>query len=100
MTLNTCIIYVAFPALILSRLHGPHLRPDLLLSVMMPWLMFLMGAALFWTVARYLDLPPNTTGALMQTGGLGNTSFVGLPIIEALSGPPSWSPPWGRGSAV
>jgi hypothetical protein len=82
MTLNTFVIYVAFPALILSQVHGLHLRPNLLLPVMMPWLMFLMGAALFWTIARYLDLPPATTGALMLTEALGNTSFPGLPAIE------------------
>src|SRR5471030_1924069 len=86
MTLNTLVIYVAFPASILSQVHGLHLRPNLLLSVMMPWLMFLMGAALFRTIARFLDLPRTTTGALMLTGGLGNTSFVGLPMIEALYG--------------
>jgi predicted permease len=86
MTLNTFVIYVAFPASILSQVHGLHLRPNLLLSVMMPWLMFLTGAALFWTIARYLDLPPTTTGALMLTGGLGNTSFLGLPTAEALYG--------------
>jgi malate permease and related proteins len=86
MTLNTFVIYVAFPALILSQVHGLHLHPNLLLAVLMPWLMFLMGAALFWTIARYFDLPPPTTGALMLTGGLGNTSFVGLPMIEALYG--------------
>jgi predicted permease len=83
MTLNTFVIYVAFPALILSQVHGLHLRPNLLPPVMMPCLMFLMGAALFWTIARYLDLPPATTGALMLTGALGNASFPGLPAIEA-----------------
>jgi predicted permease len=48
--------------------------------------MFTVGAALFWLVARRLGLPPATTGALMLTGGLGNTSFVGLPMIEAFYG--------------
>jgi predicted permease len=85
-TLNTFIIHVAFPALILSQVHGLHLQSNLLLSVLMPWLMFLVGAALFWLVARWLGLPSATTGALMLTGGLGNTSFIGLPMIEALYG--------------
>ena len=85
-TLNTFIIHVAFPALILSQVHGLHLEPKLLLSVLMPWLMFVVGAALFWVIARYLHLPPTTTGALMLTGGLGNASFIGLPMIEAFYG--------------
>lgn len=85
-TLNTFIIYVAFPALILVQVHGLHLEPRLLFSVLMPWLLFVIGAGLFWMIARYLKLPPATTGALMLTGGLGNTSFIGLPMIEALYG--------------
>jgi predicted permease len=85
-TLNTFIIYVAFPALILLQVHGLHLEPRLLFSVSMPWLLFIIGAGLFWIIANRLKLPPTTTGALMLTGGLGNTSFIGLPMIEALYG--------------
>jgi predicted permease len=85
-TLNAFIIYVAFPALILTQVHSVHLEPDLLLSVLMPWLMFMVGAILFWIIARYLGLSPSPTGALMLTGGLGNTSFIGLPMIEAFYG--------------
>ncbi|HTI79814.1 MAG TPA: AEC family transporter [Acetobacteraceae bacterium] len=85
-TLNTFIIYVAFPALILVQVHGLHLEPALLFPVSMPWLLFIIGAGVFWIIARCLKLPPTTTGALMLTGGLGNTSFIGLPMIEALYG--------------
>ncbi len=85
-TLNVFILHVAFPALILAQVHGLHLEAALLLSVLMPWLVFVTGAALFWTAARYLRLPPATTGALILTGGLANTSFIGLPMIEAFYG--------------
>ena len=85
-TLNAFIINAAFPALILVQVHGLHIEPRMLFSVSMPWLLFVLGAALFWMIARYLNLPPTTTGALMLTGGLGNTSFIGLPMIEALYG--------------
>jgi len=37
-------------------------------------------------VGRLLHLPRATTGALMLTGGLANTSFVGLPMIETWYG--------------
>ena len=90
-TLNAFIINVAFPALILVQVHGLHLETRMLVSVLMPWLLFVTGAALFWLIARYLKLPPTTTGALMLTGGLGNTSFIGLPMIEALYGKPGIS---------
>ena len=33
-----------------------------------------------------MRLSPTTTGALMLSGGLANTSFVGLPMIETFYG--------------
>jgi predicted permease len=46
-TLNVFIIHVAFPALILAQVHGLHLEASLLLSVLMPWLMFVTGPHCF-----------------------------------------------------
>ncbi len=85
-TLNAFIINVAFPALALVQLHGMQPAPSLLFAVAMPWLAFSLGATVFWALGRALQLPPMSTGALMLTGGLGNTSFMGLPMIEAFYG--------------
>ncbi|MDE2007676.1 MAG: AEC family transporter [Rhodospirillales bacterium] len=85
-TLNAFIINIAFPALVLTQVHGIRAAHSLLYAVAMPWLAFAIGAGLFWTIGRALRLPPASIGALMLTGGLGNTSFMGLPMIEAFSG--------------
>jgi predicted permease len=37
-------------------------------------------------MGRWLQLPRATVGALMLVGGLGNTSFFGLPMVEAYFG--------------
>ncbi|HKM71481.1 MAG TPA: AEC family transporter [Stellaceae bacterium] len=84
--LNTFIINISLPALTLAQIHGVHLQSALAYSVAMPWAMFILGAAFFWTVARLLKLSAATTGGLMLVGGLANTSFVGLPMIEAFYG--------------
>jgi predicted permease len=86
MALNGFIIYVALPALVLTQIHGIHLDPALFYSVAMPWLLFIGGVTVFYGLARCLSLTPETAGALMLTGGLGNTSFIGLPMIEAFYG--------------
>ena len=52
----------------------------------MPWLLFALGASVFWALAPTLRFSRGTTGALMMLGGLGNTSFVGLPMIECFYG--------------
>jgi predicted permease len=78
---------VSLPALTLLQIHNISLEPDLVYSVTMPWLLFAGGALFFWLVARAMKLSPTTTGALMLSGGLANTSFVGLPMIETFYGP-------------
>ncbi len=53
----------------------------------MPWMLFALGAAFFAMLGSAAGWTRETTGGLMLTGGLANTSFVGLPMIEAFYGP-------------
>jgi predicted permease len=84
--LNGFVVHVSLPALTLLHVHKLQLDRTLLLTALMPWLFF--GAAwLFHRGAgRLLGLPAKTVGALLLVTGLGNTSFVGLPMIEAWYG--------------
>jgi predicted permease len=52
----------------------------------MAWLVFGLSAAVFYLLGCWLKLARGTIGALMLTGGLGNTSFFGLPMVEAYFG--------------
>jgi predicted permease len=85
---NAFVVHVSLPALTLSQIHNVSLQPALIYSVTMPWILFASGAAFFWCAARALRLGRSTTGALMLSGGLANTSFVGLPMIETFYGAP------------
>jgi malate permease and related proteins len=84
--LNAFIIHVSLPALTLLQVHRLALQPALAYSVAMPWLLFAVGAGFFWLLSKWLRLAPTTTGALILAGGLANTSFVGLPMIETFYG--------------
>jgi len=84
--LNAVIVHLALPAVTLRTLHAFEFDAEHLLPVAMPWLLFAVGALLFWTVGRALGLTRAQVGALTLVGGLGNTSFVGLPMIETLHG--------------
>src|SRR5262245_34316776 len=84
--LNAFIIHVSLPALILLHIRAFAVGPALLYAVAMPWLLFGAGAIFFWSLSKAMRLSPQTTGGLMLSGGLGNTSFVGLPMIEAFYG--------------
>jgi predicted permease len=89
--LNQFIIFVSFPALILNQF------PKLLMSldfkgwwwapVCMAWFSFFISWLVFSFIGKKLKWSPAKTGALILTAGLGNTSFVGFPLLEALIGP-------------
>jgi predicted permease len=83
---NGFVIHVSLPALTLVYVHDLEMSPELLFPASMAWLLFGVGCAFFWAMGRLLRLPPRTTGALTLVGGLGNTSFVGLPMIETYYG--------------
>ena len=85
-SLNWWVINVALSALVLHLI--PTLRFDWqfwFLAASM-WLVFLGSWALFATLGRALHWSRARVGALTLVGGLGNTAFIGFPMIEALRG--------------
>lgn len=85
-TFNGYVIHVALPAAALLYLHSIPLDRSMLSTPLMAWLLFLLSWGFFALLGRLLDLPRQTIGALILLGGFGNTSFVGLPMIEAYFG--------------
>lgn len=85
-TLNSFIIHVSLPALTLLYIHPLKLSGDVVLTGMMAWLVLSLSVGCFWLLGRWLKLSRATTGALMLVGGLGNTSFFGLPMVEVFYG--------------
>ncbi|MFA7399619.1 MAG: AEC family transporter [Sideroxydans sp.] len=85
-TLNSFIIHVSLPALTLLYIHQLKFSGDVLLTGLMAWLVFGLSVGFFWLIGRWLKLSRATTGALILVGGLGNTSFFGLPMVEAFYG--------------
>lgn len=85
-TLNSFIIHISLPALTLLYIHDLKFSGDVLLVALMAWIVFGLSAGVFWLAGRWLQLPRATVGALMLVGGLGNTSFFGLPMVETFYG--------------
>jgi predicted permease len=85
-SLNGFVVHISLPALTLAYVHGLKLNADLILPALMAWVMFSLGCGFFWLVGRALRFSRATTGGLMLTGGLANTSFIGLPMIETFYG--------------
>lgn len=86
-SLNGFVVHISLPALTLTYVHGLKLDTSLILPALMAWVMFGLGCGFFWLAARALGFSRATTGGLMLTGGLANTSFIGLPMIDTFYGP-------------
>jgi predicted permease len=91
--LTKWVIWVAMPSLVLTKIHGlPSFtltQPEVFLPVSQPWLHFTLVFLLVGWLGRRYQWNPATVGALMLTIGLGNTSFVGIPLLNAILGPDS-----------
>ena len=86
LTLNQYVIYVALPALILAQLPSLAFDETIWKVVFIAWFGLLLGALLVLALAKLFAWDRQTTGALLMLVPLGNTSFVGIPMINALIG--------------
>lgn len=82
-SLNGYVIYVALPALILAEIPKLTLNHEALIPVVAAWGVMFFSAAITFFTARWLNWSREITGALMLLVPLGNTGFVGIPLIEA-----------------
>lgn len=84
--LNTIVIYFCLPALALYYIPKIEGSDELLYPIGVAWITF-GGAYLFFTfLSKKFGWSKKLTGCLIITAGLGNTSFLGFPIIQALYG--------------
>lgn len=84
--LNLFVIYVSLPALVLLKIPELTFSGDLLVLVFMPWGMLLLSCALILVLSRLLEWDRATTGCLLLLIPLGNTSFLGIPMVQAFFG--------------
>src|SRR5690554_2009825 len=84
--LNQYILWVALPAMALYYLTEIELGLDLLFPASVAWISFGLAYFFFKFLGKQLGWSKKLIGCLILTGGLGNTSFVGIPVIEALYG--------------
>lgn len=84
--LNQFVIYISLPALALYYIPKIEISSDLLYPLAVPWIGFALAFLFFSILGKKLGWSKNLIGCLVLTGGLGNTAFVGFPVIQALYG--------------
>lgn len=84
--LNQFVIHISLPALALFYIPKIAIGTDLLFPLGIAWVGFMLSFLFFNAMAKIFGWSRKLTGCLILLGGLGNTSFVGFPVIEALYG--------------
>lgn len=84
--LNAWILRIALPALVLVQIPRINFDPALMFAAIGPWLVMLGALGFIIPVGYMLGWSRARTGCVLLTAGLGNTSFMGIPLILALRG--------------
>ncbi len=84
--LNQYVIFVALPALVLAKMPFLQFSGDLIVPILMPYVMLLFGAAMVLLASKLCHWSKGITGCLLLCVPLGNTSFLGIPMITAFYG--------------
>lgn len=84
--LNKILIYLSLPALAILYIPKIEIKSDIIFPVAVMWIVF-FGSVGFIIIMRKIFKWDNfTTGSLIMTSGLCNSSFVGFPVLLAFFG--------------
>ena len=85
-SLNLYVIYIALPALILQQVPGLKFSGSILAPFAMPWLVIIFSSLTVLLLCKSMKWSREATGALLLMVPLGNTSFLGIPMVERFFG--------------
>ena len=80
--LNLFVIYVSLPAIVLLEVPKIEFSNEVIVPILIPWVVTFFGALTILLLSKVFQWSRNTTGALLLVGVLGNTSFVGIPLVS------------------
>lgn len=83
-SLNFFVIYVSLPATVLMQVPKIHVDMSAFSVILIPWLLLPIMILLVFAMTK--NHPPQVRAALLLVIPLGNTSFVGIPVVQALLG--------------
>lgn len=84
--LSLFVIYVSLPAVVLLKIPELEFSRALLVPTLMPWAMLLLTSLAILLLARIFAWSRPITGCLLLLVPLGNTSFLGIPMVNAFFG--------------
>ena len=84
--LNMFALYVSLPAVILLKVPQISFSGNIAVPITIAWGALILSAAMVLAAAHFFAWPRSAVGVLLLVVPLGNTSFMGVPIIQAFFG--------------
>ena len=85
-TLNLFVIYVSLPALVLMKVPELKFSQEVLVVAIVPWILLVFSAGLIIIAAKVFNWSRDILAALLLIVPLGNTSFLGIPMVQSFFG--------------
>ncbi len=84
--INTFIIFLPLPAITLTAIPKLKFTGAVAFPILSAWAIFLGAIPFFYLLKRLFNWSKETFACLVLVCGLGNTAFIGLPIVDILFG--------------
>jgi predicted permease len=84
--LNMFALYVALPAVILLKVPQLEFSSEMIVPALVPWAMLALSSVLVLVAGKRFRWSRETTGVLLLIVPIGNTSFMGVPMVNAFFG--------------
>ena len=84
--LNAFVINISLTSLAIYFIPKIEMNASVIFPVLVPWIGVFSAFAFFSVLGKNLGWSRSVIGALILCAGFGNTSFVGIPVIQALYG--------------
>ena len=85
-SLNAFVINISLSAFSLYYISKIELNSSVIYPVLVAWIGIFIAIAFFVILGKFFGWKYSIIGALIMCAGFGNTSFVGIPVIQAMYG--------------
>jgi predicted permease len=85
-SINKFILYVPLPAIVLTKIPFLEITHEVIFPIASAWIIFFASAVFAYIFCRIMKYDKKTMACLILCCGLGNTSFVGYPILKYFYG--------------
>jgi len=80
--LNLYIIYISLPAMVFVHVPKIEFSNEIIIPIFIAFVVTFFGALTVYIISKLFSWDNKITGVVMLVGVLGNTSFLGIPIVQ------------------